>query len=118
MVVKKIAAFTILETIVALLIIVTMFGIVSLVCSRVLDTSNLNEHLEAHLMIQDYAIATKTTRDFTDGKYESNKYDIIRSLDYYKGNRSLLLITIKATDQNGKLIETYHEIIIASHEKD
>lgn len=115
--IKRTPAFTIIETIVALLIIVTIFAIVTLSFTRTMDSNNLNEKLEAHIIVIDYAIRTKTEKDFINASIESNKFSLNREIDYYQNNKSLLHLTITAKNNRGKVIDTYREIILLTDEK-
>jgi Tfp pilus assembly protein PilV len=112
MVVKRLPAFTILETIIALLIIITIFAIITLSLSKVLDSNNINEKIEAHVLTKNYAIQTKVNNDYVNSKSDPSKYMIERQIDYYQNNKSLIQITITAKNTHGKLLDTYKEIII------
>ena len=100
-----------------LVIIVTIFGIVTLSLSKILDANNLNEKLEAHVLLTDYAIRTKVSKDFISGNISAAKYTMERQIDYYQNNKSLILLTITVKNLQGKLIDTYKEIILLRDEK-
>jgi competence protein ComGF len=117
MVIRKISAFTILETMVALVVIVTIFWIITMSLTKVFDSRNLTEQLEAHIAINKFAIETKSKGDFVSAQEQHTKFTLKRDFEYYRGDKHLLLMSISAINTQSKVIDFYREILRMDYEK-
>lgn len=113
---KLVPGFSLIETIVSLIIITSVFAIITLSLSKVMESKNLNRSFELHLKIKNWAIETIANKDYIMAERTSGDISINRSFDYYRDDHSLLQMTITARDSKGT-IETYNELIAIEDEK-
>ena len=112
---KVIKAFTLIETMVALTIIVMVLGFVTGIIAKTLTAGNENRRTKVNLGMYDLAIRTKTEHDFITADFPVLPHYIIhRDIEHYKGHQDLLLMTITAIDVDKKPIASYHEILIVN----
>ncbi|MBS1624352.1 MAG: type II secretion system protein [Bacteroidetes bacterium] len=111
---NRLKAFTLIETMVALTIIMMVFGFVIGIISQTLTASNAGRRSKAYLSIYDLAIKTKKEHDFIMADFPRPPYYTLhRDFEHYKGSQHLLLMTITARDPDKKEIGSYQEIVIA-----
>lgn len=94
----KLKAFTILEVVTAMLIIVFTLGIAMSVYLNLIETENVDQKIQAHLMAKEYLIQTKKEKSFVDDQTEKNNFLIEKSFKSFLKNENLLLVEIIVTD--------------------
>jgi len=78
---KKIKAATLVETIVALTIILTAFSIALTVFVNILKTERSWDHLNAVLMIKQVSVDTKLKKIYFDEWLPVKQYDIVKKIE-------------------------------------
>lgn len=106
----KLKAATLIESLVAMVIIMLCFGVSAMIYINVLNGGNYRLKLNAHARLSEIAIESKNKKNFIDREIAGEKLDVKVSFSSYKGSE-LSLMHIAAYDKQGKLIGTRKEII-------
>ncbi len=109
---EKIKASTLIEALVAMVIVMTCFGIASMIYVNVLNADNNRIQLNAHLLVHELAQKAKETNSFLDEKIETNGLIIQKSVEPYHDIPNLNVLKYIAVDKKGKLIAEYKELFI------
>ena len=106
---SKISSATLLETMIALTIIVIVFGIGLLVMNNVLRTENMHEQLKGNILIGKYFNNVKDT--LGPDLYHDQGFDVERAFYPYSKDNRLTVMVVKVYDPNKKLITEQKEIM-------
>jgi len=107
--IKKINAATLLETMVALTIIVIVFGIGLSVLNNVMRSEKMYLHFKADVLIEKYFYdVTDTTGQ---NKFMDNGFRVERSFHPYPKDPALTILEVKVLSANNKLIEKQKQIV-------
>ena len=109
---KKIKASTLIEVLVAMIIIMISFGIAMAIYMNVSLSDHLVQKLKAELLLNETAIETKAANSFIDEKTGSDKISINKTVTSYNGIPELHLLMLEAFDVNGKKISERKELVI------
>jgi hypothetical protein len=108
---KKIPAASLFETIVALMIIMIVFGIAMTIYVNVMRNSSSLSELKASQKLEEIARDTKEKKSYFDEKFEDEGTIIEKKVSKYQGKEELLLIDIQAFDKENKRLAERKEII-------
>jgi hypothetical protein len=106
----KVKAATLIESIIALLLISIAFGISILTYISVLNSGNRNQKEVVHQIIRSLAIDTKSQSKFIEQSFEMDSITYFQTVEKVNA-QGLLQLNIKAKS-GGKLLEEYNEYII------
>ena len=107
----KLKAATLIESLVAMVIVMLCFGISAMIYVNVMNADNQRLKLSAHLLLNETAVLTKTGKNFLDREIKGERLDIKASFTKYRESSDLTLMTLTAVDKEGKLLGTRKEII-------
>lgn len=108
----KLRASTLVETTVAMVIIMICSGIgLSLFSNLSLDVND-ELRIEAEIRINSFAGETKLKNDFTDTTIESSNLRIQRSFLDYRNMKRIKVMLIDAYSLSGRKVCTYRELIL------
>jgi hypothetical protein len=108
----QLKASTLIEALVAMVIVMICFGIASMIYVNVLNADNNRIQLKAHLIVSDLAQKAKTTSTFLDEKIETEGLVIQKSIEGYHDIPNLSVLKFVAFDKKGKVITEYKELFI------
>lgn len=104
---------TLIETLVAMIIVMLAFGIGLMIYLNVIQSSGAQQKLNAQLQINKVAIETKDKNLFVDGEYTLENLKIVKTLRAYSPeSERLKLLKIEAFDWNGKKTGERKELVI------
>jgi hypothetical protein len=109
--IKQLKAGTILETIVALSIVMMTFGIALLIFNTISASSSNHKRLKASLLMSDMAISIKNNQLF-ERDLENEGILVTFNLDSYENLNDVKLLSMEAKDPSGKMIANRKEIFI------
>lgn len=109
---KKLKGSTLVEVIVAMVIILTCMGIAMSIFLNV--SRDMNEELRILAEIRIHALATETNRakDYTDTSVDFDNMKLQRNITSYANKAKLKQVTIAAFTLSGKKIGDYKEIVV------
>ena len=113
----RIKASSLLETIVALLVVMTVFGIAMTIYINVLRNSDSLSTLKAIQTLEQVAAETKTKRSYFDESFRVDEIMVEKSFIQYQHNEDLWLMDLKAIDPLNKTIATRKEILITEEDE-
>jgi hypothetical protein len=111
--IHKIQASTLVEVIVALIIILTSFGLAIMSIDNNSKSSNTHDLIQAQqclLMVKDRTIKEKR---FLDEEFDYANIHIIKMLTDYPNSTELKILEIQAFDTNKNMLVSQKELIIA-----
>jgi Tfp pilus assembly protein PilE len=115
---KRIAAHTLVETIISMAIVMFVFGIAMMIYINVVRTDRIMQRTEVFFKINEILFEAKQTRNYTDKQFEFDTFEIHQKVEAYSGCKNIKKLTVLAVDVDGKLIAEKSELIITSNEKD
>jgi outer membrane PBP1 activator LpoA protein len=107
---KRYPAATLVETIVALVIILALFGIASTVLIQTNKVSYSTKKIKADYFIDQFARETDQQKSFSDNQIEMDLFTIKKKIDENKFQQKVVLMRFSAIDKNGRLV-TYQNRI-------
>lgn len=110
---KSLKASTLVETIVAMLIIVIAFGTAMLLYMQVTNSEQLLARSRAEVLLQQLAEESKVQQDFTSTNFEHQGLQIKKLCQPYSAYSGTLLMSLEAITPQGKLLATHREIVLA-----
>lgn len=114
---RKLTASTMIETLVAMTIIMISFGVVALlVINTSRNTSILK--LNAFLLCEDVKSETLALKNYEYDELKYENMDIIKTIKKYKQSADLQILEIQAFSKNEVLIYETKLVIPVSDEKD
>lgn len=101
---KKVSAFTLLETLVSLVIIVLCFGLAGMLITQIESSDNKYLRFRAHLEINRELIHTIKNKTFFDKTTVFTGFFIEKSINKIQGKNNSVIINIAAIEKNKKTI--------------
>jgi competence protein ComGF len=108
---RNLKASTLVETIVAMVIIMICSGIGLDLFSNLSHDVNDELRIEAEIRINSYAVETKLKNDITESVIESSDMRIQRSFQDYRNMNHIKVMLIDAYSLSGKKICGYRELV-------
>ena len=109
---KKIKASTLIEVLIAMILVMFSFGIAMAIYINVSLSDHLVQKLKAELLLNETAIETKAGNSFIDEKTGLGNISVNKTVTSYNGISGLHLLLLEAFDVNGKKISERKELII------
>lgn len=107
----KISASTLIEAIVAMLIIVIVYGIGIMIFMNVKKSANNGLKLEAILQVENILSQTKKEAKYVDENFDFDNLKIEKKILKYDNASSLNILEIKALSNDNKVLTEHREII-------
>lgn len=108
---KKIRATTLIEAIIAMLIIVIAYGIGLMIFMNVSKSASSGLKLKATLQLESVLSQTKKDAKYLDEEIETDNLKIEKTVTKYEGNKSLNVLHIRVLSKDNKLLAEHREII-------
>ena len=105
-------ASTLIETIVAMVIIMICSGIGLSLFSNLSHDVNDELRIEAEIRINSLAVETKLKKDFTETTLESPNLRFQRTFQEYQNQKRIKILLIDAYSLSGRKICEYRELVI------
>lgn len=114
--IKKLKASTLVETIVAMLIVTIAFSLALLLMVNISKNSNNSLKTKAYFLTNNIWVQTKAEHTFIDQEYTYGNILIKKTVTEYENNEELFQLNISVYDkQNHKLFEQNELLIIEKH---
>lgn len=107
----KLKAGTLIESLIAMVIIVVCLGVFAMIYSNVLDSDQQRLHLKITLLFNKEAIEIKKEKAFLDSEMLINDWVIQKVIEPYPGTENLYQLTLIAINKKGKVIAERKELI-------
>jgi hypothetical protein len=109
---KKIRAATLIESIVSMIIIMMVFAMFVITYSNLMSSDGGQQKLKALSMINRTIQETKSTKVYADSIFKEDGLSVIRSVNPAAGSGSIVTLTVKVIDTEGKVIARHDEIFV------
>ncbi|PCJ87266.1 MAG: hypothetical protein COA57_04870 [Flavobacteriales bacterium] len=109
---QKIKATTLVETLIAMVIVMITFGLGLMIYVNVMNSGNQQLKLNAQLLMNQMAAETKTDNNFLDEEMETETLKIIKTVLPYEGSKRLNILMFEAFNKGGKKVTERKELII------
>ncbi len=107
----SIKASSLFETIVALMVIMIVFGIAMTIYVNVMRNSTSLSELKASLRLDELARETKEKKSYFDEKFEDESTLIEKKVTKYKDKEGLFLLDLQAFDKTNKRLAERKELL-------
>lgn len=110
---KLINASTLVETIIAMLIVTIAFSLALILMISISKNSNNSLKTKAYMLANDVLVQTKAEKSYIDQEYAFGNIVIKKTVTEYENNEELFQLNVSAYDlKNFKLVEQNELIII------
>ncbi len=107
----KVNASTLLEVVIAMVIIILVFGMAMMIYTNVLRLSLSAKKIKAQAILQDIALKTEQTRDYTTRSIAVDDFRIEQEVQAFNNDTLLNRIHLTAYDANQRLITELQKVI-------
>ncbi len=118
MTIMKVKASTLVETIVAMVIIIIAFGTAMLMYLHVTDGERLLARTKADILLQRLAEESKLQQNFEERIYEEGGIKVKKKVAPYPDYSGAYLMNLQATDPKGEVLSEYREVILKESASD
>jgi len=112
----KIKASSILETLVALTILLVIFGIATTIFVQVSLNSGSEKKLKAEQLLNEFAKSTKDEQSYFDDEVKRGDFILQKKVETFHDNPVVFSIHYLIYDANNKLLEDWNELAINDKE--
>jgi type II secretory pathway pseudopilin PulG len=109
---SRLRASTIIETIVAMVIILICSGVGFSLFTGIARDVNDQLRIEAEIMVNSLAAETKLKKDYSESSFETENLTLHRSVNTYLKKSSVKILLIEAYSLSGKKICEYKELVV------
>lgn len=115
---NKIPAFTIIESLVALIITMLVFGLCLLIFINVTKTSDISRRTKAFFILKEYRNKTKSNKDYLDNTFFVDGFRIEKKLMNYHETKDLYQLSLIAFDRTDKKLAEINELLFLDENVD
>lgn len=115
--VRKIAAATIIETMVAMTILLVLFGMAITLLVQVTLAGNSGKKIKAEQLLSDWAVKTKQDQQYVDEEITADGFLLKRTVKAAAGENGLLEIEYSIYEDGKKLLPDRKELVIYEEAK-
>ena len=109
---NRVGASTIMEVVIAMIIIVVVFGIAMMIFSNVLRLSLSAKKLQAQALLQETMLNAEHTTANTTQSFTSGDFRIEQVVKPYNDDSNLTEVDLTAYDQNNQQVAMLQKVII------
>lgn len=109
---RKYKGFTLVETIIALVITMVCVGIAFTIMLNIEQSGNNYKKIQAHLLLIQELNNTKKEKKFIDENITLENIYLVKTITEYKSFELLYQLKISAFDNNGKKLDEVRELVI------
>ncbi|MFH0896227.1 MAG: hypothetical protein V2A54_17475 [Bacteroidota bacterium] len=107
---RKLKGFTIIETLVALLVIMLCFGIGGLIITQTIKSDNCAQHSRALLLIKEMRMNAKNSSVYMDDEFSKEGIRIKKTVNPFGSFQNLVQVNYSAYDNEAKKIMEISDI--------
>lgn len=108
----KLSGNTLIETIVAMVIIIFCTTLAALIYLNVLSSQNTAQKLRAFYISKEVVLQSVSGKDFLDAAFKKDGLQVDKSCKPYKENSDLICIRVILKDEDGRKLWEQNEIVI------
>ena len=108
----KLKAFTVIESIIAMVVIVVSLGISSMIFYNMIESDSQRLELKANLLLNKETSRIQQEKDYIDSETEAGDWILSKKVEQYEGTENLFRLTLSLADEKGKIIDERSQLII------
>lgn len=108
---KKIKGATLIESLIAMVIVMLCFGIATTVYVNVISSQNQFQQFKSEVLLKRIASETKDGYLFLDEKIIMDEIVVQKTIIQYGGMKHLVQIKLQAYNNAEKLLSEYNELV-------
>lgn len=108
----QLKASTLVESLIAMVILVVCLGIGTMVFTNVLNSDRDRKELHATLLANEEALKIKSEKNFLDAEEKAGDWTLKKTVQKYQETENLFLLSIAVLDKDRKIIVVRRELII------
>ncbi len=108
----KLKAGTLMESLIAMIIIVVCLSISAIIYTNVLDSDKQYLKLKASQLLNQEALAAKSKKDFLDSEFKTGDWTIKKKFEVYEQTQNLLKMSLTAINSNNSTVIERNELIL------
>lgn len=112
----KVKASTILEVIIAMVVILVVFGIAMMIYANVTQSSLSVKKIKAEAILKEYLQNAEKADENTTQTFTADDLRIEQQVKSYDNEKKLIEIDLAAYDANQQQVAELHKVIINKHE--
>jgi hypothetical protein len=109
---QRVKASSLLETIVAMVVLLTVFSISLVIIKNVLSVATIGTKTNSYFMLQEEFYETIKNKKYFDEDIDKEQFKISRQVSKSTLSDSLLVIEFKAIDTKGVVLSSIKETIL------
>lgn len=109
---KKLPAFSLVETIISMVIILTVITIAAISLSNVMDSNTSARQLKVISIVEQVLQETALNKTWYDEQFTLFEFEVVKKIETYDTEKKLAVITIEIYSPQGKIVQTFREIIM------
>ena len=106
-------AFTLVEAIVAIIIIMVCFGLSTMIYVNIIRSDARLERSKAFMETKRYAVQTNINKRYFDEETTIDSLHIKRTIETYRNDPELKILNIETFNGKGKKISSHKQIVIS-----
>lgn len=108
---KKIKAATMIESLIAMVVVMLCFGIATTVYVNVISSGNQLLKMKSEFLLRKVALESKRDHLFLDEKITVDEITVQKRVTPYNGSKKLVRLNLQAFGNNEKLLSEYNELV-------
>ena len=108
---KELQASTLIETIVAMVVLMVCLGIATMIYVNVTGSGTSRQKFHAYTLIHQVAVQSNLQKKYLDEQTEESGITIRKTIEKYGGMEKTLIMKITAIDSKEKILAERKEII-------
>lgn len=110
----KLKAGTLIESLIAMVIILICMGIATIIYANVLNSDKHRQELKAMLILNEELAETKKERTFLNQEKEMGEWRLKKSVQFYEQTENVFKLSLSVVDIAGEKIAELNELILAN----
>ena len=106
-------SFTLVESLISLMIVVSVFFVGTLIMVNVLKTQQGAHNLDIEIALDQVLVSTFCRKPFFDEKISYKEYQIVKQVLPFKDYERMRIIRFMVLDKDDKVLRVKQELIIA-----
>lgn len=108
----KVKGSTLIETLIAVVIILTCFSIAMMFFMKLNQSSFTKQHLKAEQLVKQQLYNSLKTENYIDDNFTEEDFTISQTIEPYKNYPNLFILKVEALNKNNKTLASRKQVII------
>jgi type II secretory pathway pseudopilin PulG len=114
---KKLKASTIIEVLIAMILIIVVFGIAMMIFTNVVNSGLSVKKIRAEALLQQALLSAERSDNLVSQSVPVDDFTIVEEVKAYNGNTALTDIHLTALDQNQQKVAELEKVILKNNDR-